>query len=170
MLRLFPILLAAVVLPLVGAGAYGQAPKSVNVCELLPQGEVEAFIGEKLRRSPRVSGNDMMTVRSDTCSYRSPGWIISANIERGRDAAGATKYLDTFRKVSGKETGAKSVTGLGGDGWWTTMDSNSGMLLVVRKGDVLMVQTSGQGAGAGSLEKTEALMKKLLAAYEKSVK
>jgi hypothetical protein len=165
--RLLPALLAAGALTFFATDARGQAPKAVNVCELLPQAEVETFVGEKLRRSPRVSGNDLMTVRSDTCHYRSPGWIISANIERGRDAAAARKYLDTFRKVSGKETGAKSVSGLGDDGWWTTTDANSGMLVVARKGDVLTLSTSGTGAGAGSYEKTEALMKKLLAAYVK---
>ena len=165
--RLLPALLAAGSLTLAAADARGQAPKSVNVCTLLPQAEVEAFIGEKLRRSPRASGNDLMTVRSDSCHYRSPGWIISANVERGRSAGEAKKYLDTFRGVSGKQTGAKSVSGLGGDAWWTTTDTQSGMLVVARNGDVLTVQTSGEGAGAGSLEKTEALMKKLLAAYSK---
>jgi hypothetical protein len=41
---------------------------------------------------------------------------------------------------------------------------------VARNGDVFTVSTSGGGDGAGSLEKTEALMKKLLAAYDKSIR
>lgn len=166
MLRL---LLAAGVLTLVAADAHGQTPTAINVCEILSRAEVETFIGEKLRFSPRETSHDLQGVRSDTCAYRGENWYIRANIARGRTAAEAKKYLDTFRGVSGKETGAKSVSGLGDDGWFTTTtESKSGMLTVVRNGNVFGVSTSGKGTGAGSLEKTEAVMRKLLAAYDKS--
>lgn len=163
-------LLVAVVLLSAGSRvAVAQAPKAISVCELLRAADVEGVIGEKLRRSPRESGNDIMQVRSDTCHYRSPGWIIRANIERGRDAQGAKDYMDMYRKVSGKAAGAKSVSGLGDAAWFTTTtQSKSGMLTIVRKTDVLTVSTSGDGAGAASLEKAEELMRKLFAAYEKA--
>lgn len=165
------LLFAAGVLTVVAADARGQTPTTINVCEILSRAEVEAFIGEKLRFSPRSTSNDLMGVRSDTCAYRGENWTISANIERGRDAAEAKKYLATFRGVSGKEAGAKAVPGLGDDSWFTTTtESKSGMLTVVRNGDVFGVSTSGKGVGAGSLEKTEAVMRKLLAAYDKSGK
>ena len=169
-MRLY-LLLAVGILPLATARSQAQAPKSINVCEIFTRTDVESLIGEKLERTPRASGSDIMTLRTDTCHYRSPGWIIRANIERGRDAQGAKEYLDGFRNVSGKASGAKVVSGLGDAAWWTTTtESKSGMLVVVRKTDVLTVSTSGEGAGAASLEKTQELMKKLLAAYEKAAK
>lgn len=170
-MRVSLLFLAAGLLPLAAASSQAQAPKSMNVCEILTRADVESLIGEKLQRNPRESGNDIMNVRSDTCNYRSPGWVIRANIERGRDAGGAKEYMDTFRKTTGKASGAKAVSGLGDDAWWTTTtESKSGMLVVKRRNDVLTVSTSGSGAGAASLEKTQELMKKLLAAYEKAPK
>jgi hypothetical protein len=61
---------------------------------------------------------------------------------------------------------AKPIAGLGDEAWWGPVDATNGMLHVVKGTDVVWVQSYGTNApGAGSLEKTRALMQKVLAHY-----
>jgi hypothetical protein len=144
------------------------SPGSLDGCTPLKADEVQAIIGEKLEREPRTKGLKMLSVESVGCNYRSEGWTIEVRLERGRDEDEAKGYMKTLQGIS-KQPGkdARPVRGLGGDAWWGPISPTNGILTVLRKGDVLWVQTYGKGTGAGSLEKTQALMEKWLAAYER---
>ena len=151
------------------AGAQeSNAAGSFDGCTLLKPEDVQAVIGEALARRPRQKNLKMLGVESVGCNYKSAGWTIEVRVERGRDADEANGYMKTLQGVS-KQPGneARQVSGLGGDAWWGPINTTNGILTVLRKGDVLWVQTYGKGAGAGSLERTKALMEKLLAAYQR---
>ena len=63
--------------------------------------------------------------------------------------------------------GPRPISGLGDEAWWGPVNETDGMLHVRIGTDVVWIQTYGKAPGAGSLEKTRALMEKALERFAK---
>ena len=124
--------------------------------------------GEPRNARPRPDGRQMMQVENFGCKYRGNDWTVDVNLERGRDKEGVEAYWKTLAGVVKQTTSsdAKVVPGLGDKAYWGPISSTNGILHVVVGTDVLFVQTFGKTPGAGSLEKTRAIMEKVLANYK----
>lgn len=109
-------------------------------------------------------------IRSVSCRWRGDAWRVEVHVERGRDAAGVKQYLESLKGVvqGTTQSNLKPVAGLGAEAWWGPISPTNGILHVVKGTDVVWVQSYGTDApGAGSLEKTRALMQRVLASYPK---
>jgi hypothetical protein len=138
-----------------------------NGCLLLSAAEVKAITNEQPTRS-RSSVGDRLAYKDFQCSHRSENWRVEVHLERGRDAAGVKAYMKNVTAVVSQTTGnsAKAIPGLGDQAWWGPIDPTNGILHVVKGNDVLWIQTWGKAPGAGSLEKTRALMERVLSNYK----
>ena len=145
----------------------GSGADAYDGCSFISAADVEAVSGEKLERKPRVVRRTQMTVEVYGCSYKSPNFNVEVRLEAGRDAEGLQMYLTALKGTVRKTTASnlKPVKGLGDEAWWGPINETSGILHVIRKTDVLWVQTYGKGPGAGSLEKTKAITDKVYAQY-----
>jgi hypothetical protein len=163
------LLCAFPVLSLPARAQDANSKPSLDGCVLLAGSDAESIIGEKLKRNPRAKYLQMLDVESFGCNYKSDKWTVEVRLERGRTAEGVQGYLKTLKGVVKQTTqsDARQVRGLGDDAWWGPISPTNGILTVARKTDVLWIQTYGDGTGAGSLEKTKALMEKVLANYER---
>jgi hypothetical protein len=158
------LLSAAVPVP-----GHGQA-KPVDACAVLTEQAIEAVTGDDVN-----SGRGRTTPWLDAyvnyeCDYRGKaGWRVGINIERGRTAQGVQEYFKTLKGVVTQTTATapKPVSGLGDEAYWGPIDATSGMLHVRVGTDVVWIHTYGRAPGAGSLEKTRALMEKALEQFAK---
>lgn len=146
-----------------------QSASGIEGCTLITAEDVEAVIGEKLSRKPRDKRSSLLGVESYGCNYKSAGWTIEVRLETGRTKEEVAGYLKNLKGVVKGTTNsdARAVRGLGEEAWWGPINPTNGMLTVAKGADVLWVQTYGKGAGAGSLEKTQALMEKVLGNYQR---
>lgn len=138
----------------------------IDGCSFISAPDVEAVTGEKLQRRPRVVRRSL-GVETHGCNYRSENFAVEVRLETGRSADDVKMYLQALG-VTGKGISKQTrVNGIGDQAWWGPVNPTNGILTVVRGNDILWVQTYGKGPGAGSLEKTRAIMEKVLAQYQK---
>ena len=145
-----------------GAGA-----DAYDGCSFISAAEVEAVSGEKLERKPRVVRRTQGTVEVYGCTYKSPNFNVEVRLEAGRSKDDLEMYMLGLKGTVKSATSStlKPVKGLGDEAWWAPINETSGILHVIRKTDVVWVQTYGKGKGAGSLEKTKAITDKVYAQY-----
>jgi hypothetical protein len=143
---------------------------AVDACALLTRDEVVHIAGAPLYGvKPRVHASPFGGLVTSSCTYRTQGHALSVEItlERGRTADELAMYLDNLKKAAAETTGAPlaPVAGYGDQAYWGQVAAGNGMLHVIRGTDVLTIRTSGQGAGAGTLEKTREVMSRVYPRY-----
>ena len=147
--------------------AQGTPADTFDGCAFISASDVEAVMGAKLERKPRTVSRAFGTVSNNGCTYRSQTFTVEVRLESGRSPDGLEMYLKALGATVKQTTSGtlKPVSGIGDRAWWGPVDSTNGMFHVVSGTDVLWVQTYGKGPGAGSLEKTRAIMEKVFAQY-----
>jgi hypothetical protein len=148
--------------------AQGTAPDAYDGCAFVSAAEVEATMGGKLSRRPRVVRTTLGTVETYGCNYRSETFTVEVRLEAGRSRDDLQMYLKALGATVKQTTASalQPVSGIGDGAWWGPVNATSGIFHVVDGTDVLWVQTYGKSAGAGSLEKTRAVMDKVFAHYK----
>ena len=148
--------------------AQGTAADSLDGCVFIRAADVEAVMGAKLERNPRAVYRAFGTVSTNGCTYRSQGYTVEVRLESGRSPDGLQMYLKALGATVKQTTSSalKPASGIGDQAWWGPVDATNGLFHVVSGTDVLYVQTYGKGPGAGSLEKTRAIMEKVFAQYK----
>jgi len=149
--------------------SHGQA-KPVDACAVLTEQAVEAVTGDDVNSGRARTKPWLDAYVNYQCDYRGTGgWRVQLNIERGRTAQGVQEYLKTLKGVATQTTATapKPVSGLGDEAYWAPIDPASGMLHVRVGTDMVWIHTYGKAPGAGSLEKTRALMEKALEQFAK---
>jgi hypothetical protein len=146
-----------------------QSPTMDDGCSLLTVQQVEAFMGEKLDRSPRASSHQLFAVKGIGCRYRGDKWRVEITLERGRSKDDVTGFFKALKGVVQQTTqnAAKPVPGVGDQAWWGPISATNGILTAAVGTDVLSAQTYGDAPGAGSLAKTQEVMMMLIASHAK---
>ena len=146
----------------------GAAADGFDGCAFISAADAEATMGGKLSRRPRVVRRTLGTVESYGCNYRGEDFTIEVRVEAGRSRDDLQMYLKALGATV-KQTTASALTpvsGIGDGAWWGPVNPTSGIFHVVSGTDVIWVQTYGKSPGAGSLEKTRAVMDKVFAHYK----
>ena len=148
--------------------AQDTAADTIDGCAFISAADVEAVMGAKLERKPRAVNRTFGTVSNIGCTYRSQSFTVEVRLESGRSPDELQMYLKALGATVKQTTSStlKPVSGIGDGAWWGPVDATNGMFHVVSGTDVLWVQTYGKGPGAGSLEKTRAVMEKVFAQYK----
>lgn len=148
--------------------AQGTTAGADDGCAFISAPDVEATMGGTLSRGPRAVRRTLGTVESYGCNYRSETFTVEVRLEAGRSRDDLEMYLKALGATV-KQTTATALTpvsGIGDGAWWGPVNATSGIFHVVSGTDVLWVQTYGKSPGAGSLEKTRAIMDKVFAHYQ----
>ena len=148
--------------------AQGTPADTFDGCAFISAADVEAIMGAKLERKPREVSRAFGTVSTNGCTYRSQTFTVEVRLESGRDRDGLEMYLKALGATVKSTTSSnlKPMSGIGDRAWWGPVSETNGMFHVVSGTDVLWVQTYGKAPGAGSLEKTRAVMEKVFAQYK----
>ena len=143
------------------------AADSLDACSLYTREEVAKLAGETARKPRTFTINPAMH-SSCTTATSTGKWTVKVYIERSPTKEDLQMKLKALKGVVTSQTSQalKPVSGLGDEAYWGQVGPTNGQFHVVIATTMVSIQTWGEAAGAGTLEKTRPIANLVIARYK----